>query len=521
LKLSLRALTRAGALFFLSALLLISLIPGPCPAASLTILHTNDTHSHLLPFSYPALIDPCSASAALPRRTDIGGIARRATLVKQIKSELAAAGTPVWLIDAGDFSDGTFFSMEYRGEADVAAMNAAGYDFAALGNHEFVYSLAQTQRLIGLARYPILCANALLRATKEPLTQSYRVEQTGPVRVGIFGLVTIETRSYPAAKEGVTITDPVRTAEKIVAKLRAEKADIIVLISHCGEETDKRLAMMVPGIDVIVGGHSHSRLPSGEFIPRIGDLVADKVKGAVIVQAHQWGGELGRCDLFFKKDHAGAWQVGRYRARLIPVTAAIEADARVAAVVDQYWKPIASRYAEVIGEAAADFSSRCADWAEYNLVADAVRETFGTEIELENLGGVRSALLKGTITRGDLVALDPFANTVVSFKISGLQLRKLLARYAPAVSGIRYRLENGELVEALVNGEPLQDNRRYTAATNSHFAGRALKRARIRFQDTGKQRLEVLIAYIRRKGTIHPVYDGRRVVIGDAPLKRK
>jgi 5'-nucleotidase/UDP-sugar diphosphatase len=468
------ALTRTGALFFLLTLLLISLIPRLCPAAGLTILHTNDTHSHLLPFSYPAAIDPCSPAVVLPGRTNIGGIARRATLVKQIKSELKAKGIPVWLVDAGDFSDGTFFSTEYCGEADVAAMNAAGYAFATLGNHEFIYPLAQTQRLISLARFPILCANALLKATKEPLAQAYQVEQAGPVRVGIFGLVTTETRSYPAVKEGVTIAHPIRTARKVVARLRREKADIIVLISHCGEEMDKQLASKVPGIDVIVGGHSHSRLPSGEFIPSTEEVVADAVNGTVILQAYQWGGELGKCDLLFKQDHAGAWHVTRYRARLIPITAAIEPDAEVAAVVDKYWKPIAARYGEVIGEAAEDFSSRCADWTEYNLVADAVREAFGTEIELENIGGVRAPLLKGTITRGDLVALDPFANTVVTFKITGLQLRKILARYTPACSGVRYRVEGGELVEALVNGEPLQDTRRYTGATNSYLAGRAL-----------------------------------------------
>jgi 5'-nucleotidase / UDP-sugar diphosphatase len=522
LKLSLRGLTRARAIFFLSALLFLILLPVLCLAAALTILHTNDTHSHLLPFSYPAAIDPCSPTTVLPGLpggTNIGGIARRATLVKQIRSEQKAKDIPVWLVDAGDFSGGTFFSLEYQGEADVAAMNAVGYAFATLGNHEFNYSLAQTRRLIGLAGYPILCANALLKATKEPLAQVYKVEQAGPLRVGIFGLVTVETRSYPAAKEGVSIVDPVRTARKVVAQLRAEKADLIVLISHCGEEMDKRLASMVPGIDVIVGGHSHSRLPSGEFIPRTEEFGADKVNGTIIVQAYQWGGELGRCDLFFKKDPAGAWHVVRYRARLIPVTTAIEPDAGVAAVVDRYWRPIAARYGEVIGEAAGDFTSRCADWAEYNLVADAVRETFGTEIELENIGGVRSSLLKGQITRGDLVALDPFANTVVTFKITGLQLRKILARYAPAVSGVRYRLENGELIEVLVNGEPLQEDRQYTGATNSYFAGRAFRGARVRFQNTYKQRLEVLISYIRQKGTIRPVYDGRRTVIGSLPNK--
>jgi 5'-nucleotidase len=184
----------------------------------------------------------------------------------------------------------------------------------------------------------------------------------------------------------------------------------------------------------------------------------------------------------------------------------------VAAVVNKYWNPIAPRYAEVIGQALGDFSSRCDDRAEYNLMADAIRETFGTEVVVENLGGIRSPLVKGKITRGDLVTLDPFDNTIVTFKITGLQLREILKTYAPAVSGLRYRMENGELIEVTVNGKSVQDNQTYTGATNSYFARKALKDLEV--HDTKRPRLDVLIDYIRQKGTIRPVYDGRRVVIG-------
>ena len=502
---------RAGAVFFLSTFLLISLIPGLSRATSLTILHTNDTHGHLLPFSYPSMTSPCSPVADLQERNSIGGIARRATLVNQIRRDLKNKGIPVWLVDAGDFSDGTPFSTEYRGEADVAAMNAAGYDFATLGNHEFNHALPQTRKLISLTRYPILCANAVLTASGEHLAKPYAVEQVGPLRVGVFGLVTAEASSYPAAREGVTIADEIKTAKKVVAELRS-KADIIVLISHCGQEVDRRLASTVPDIDVIVGGHSHSRFPSGEFNWRSEDLMADAVNGTVIVQAHQWGGELGRCDLLFKKDSAGTWHVNRYRARLLPITVSVPPDPTVTAVVDRYWNPIAPRYAEVIGQATGDFSSRNDDLAEYNLVSDAVRETFGTEVELENLGGVRSPLVKGEITLGDLVALDPFENTVVTFRITGLRLRQVLKKHKPAVSGVRYRMENGELLEVAVNGQPLQDDRTYTGASNSHFAGYALRGLKV--HDTRKKRVDVVIDDIRRKGIIRPLYDGRRVVIG-------
>jgi 5'-nucleotidase len=206
--------------------------------------------------------------------------------------------------------------------------------------------------------------------------------------------------------------------------------------------------------------------------------------------------------------------VDRYRARLIPVSADTPEDPGVAAVVNQFWKPIAPRYAEVVGQASGEFSSRGDDLAEYNLMTDALRESTHSDFAVENMGGIRAPLLKGTVTRGDLVTLDPFSNTVVTFKLTGKELRQVLQRYAPAVSGIRYRLENRTLVEATVAGAPLDDNRTYTGVTNSYFAGYAIKGA-TDVSDTKKPRLDVLIHYIRDKGTIRPAYDGRRVVVND------
>jgi 2',3'-cyclic-nucleotide 2'-phosphodiesterase (5'-nucleotidase family) len=235
------------------------------------------------------------------------------------------------------------------------------------------------------------------------------------------------------------------------------------------------------------------------------------VNGTVIVQAHQWGGELGRLDLLFVKDQAGAWQVDRYRARLIPVTLDFPEDPGVAAVVSQFWKPIAPQYAEVVGQAGGEFASRGDDQAEYNLVADAVRESFNAEFGMENMGGVRAPLIRGAITKADLVTLDPFNNTVVTFKATGKQIRDILQRYSPAVSGIRYRLENKELLDVSIGGQPLDDARTYAGVTNSYFAGVALK-GMTTLQDTGKARLDVLINYIRQKGTVRPAYDGRRIV---------
>jgi 5'-nucleotidase / UDP-sugar diphosphatase len=497
------------------ACLLPALAAAQPPAtARLTILHTNDTHGHLLPFSYPTVVPAGSDLEQIKDRSDIGGIARRASLVQKIRIEQKGRGIPVWLVDVGDFSDGTPFSTEFHGEADVAAMNAVGYDFATFGNHEFNNKLEQLRKLVGQVKAPVLLANAIDRNTHQPLGLVTRIEKVGAVRVGLFGLVTAEAATYPAAKEGVDVFDPLKVAPGVVETLR-KQADIVVLLSHCGEDVDMKIAAAVPGIDVIVGGHSHTRMPIGEFVWHGDDLKNTDVNGTVIVQAHQWGGELGRLDLLFEKDAAGAWHVDRYRARLVPVTKEIAPEPSVTTVVDRFWQPIAGRFGEVVGQAAADFSSRGDDDAPYHLVADAVRETFATEVEMENTGGVRAPLVAGNITKADLVTMDPFDNKVILFKATGREIKDILARHTPYVSGIRYRVVNGEVAEATINGQPIDDARTYTGATNSYFAGFALRG--ISQENTGKARLDVLTEYIRTKKTVSPAYDGRRVVMGRRP----
>ncbi len=498
-----------AAVFFACALFLLP-VCLLSQQVSLTIFHTNDTHGHLRPFSYPTDVPSGSDIAGLPYRTDIGGIARRAGLVNKLRAELEKQGTTVWLVDVGDFSDGTPFSTEYHGEADVMAMNAAGYTFGALGNHEFNQPISRLKSIIGMFRYPVLCANAVENSTGRLLTQASEIRSVGPIKIGIFGIVTTSTSDYPAAREGITIEGEIETCRRMVKTLRPE-ADIVIALSHSGDKVDEEIATAVPGIDIIVGGHSHSRLLSGAFVRHSDELKAQDVNGTVIVQAYQWGGELGRLDLLFARDSGNTWHTIRYNANLLSVNHEAPEDNRVADVVERYWKPISARYGEIIGKAAGDFVERGDDLAPYNLMADSIRETFHTEIELENLGGVRAPLVKGTITRGDLIDMDPFDNTIVTFNISGRRLRQILQSQRPAVSGLRYRIENNSVTLVTVGGRPLRDDQIYTGSANSYFARIALKG--IRTKNTGKPRLDVLIDYIRKKGTVHPVFDGRRVII--------
>ncbi|MCS7208994.1 MAG: bifunctional metallophosphatase/5'-nucleotidase [Fimbriimonadales bacterium] len=475
----------------------------------LTILHTNDTHGHLLPFSYPEGLDPNSQEAALPHKRNIGGVARRATLIRRLREALQPY--PTLVIDAGDYMDGTPFSLEYRGEADVACMNACEYDFATLGNHEFSNTLDEVLRLVRMGKFQTVCANLRYRDTNEPLVPPYVITQVGELRVALFGLVMTDTQNYRGARERVAVLNPFEVALQLVPQLRAQ-ADVVILISHLGISDEERLAREVPGIDVIVGGHSHTRLTTPRFI-EWQQKAPVNLGGTVIVQAHQWGGELGRLDLlFWRNAETNRLELVGYKGQLVPVTADIPEDPATKRVLERYWRRIAGKYGRVVGTAADDFVRRGDDFAHYYLVGDAVRAMLGVEFDLQNLFGIRIELARGAIRYYDLARMMPFGNTIVRFEITGRDLKRLLVEQRPTVSGIRYRVENRQLVEATLNGQPIEDDRIYKGTTNSYFADRYLKPMGISYADTGKKLLDVVADYIRRQRVVAPVYDGRRVV---------
>jgi 5'-nucleotidase len=362
----------------------------------------------------------------------------------------------------------------------------------------------------------VLLAN-VLEKDGTPITAPYAMLTLDSLRIGLFGLTTESSAHYPAARQAFEVLPVATTARAVSSALRGMGADLVVLISHCGLETDRKLAGLAPALDVIVGGDSHSRLPEGEYFRPFAASPSDS-DGTIILQAHQWGGELGRLDLDLSRDAEGRWHVAEHHAGLLPVTSALAPDPRVAATVDSFWAPIAAKHGEVLGEATDDFSSSRRtdgtwDQANYHLVSDAIRETYGTQIEMENFGGVRAPLLRGPITFGDLVMIDPFDNTIVTYRLTGRDLKRILTERTPAVSGLTYRIEGGKLVEVRVGGKPVRDDVVYTGASNSYFAPWGLKG--IECTDTGRPRLEVLCEYVRSKRVISPKYDGRRRVRED------
>ena len=225
----------------------------------LVILHTSDTHSRIEP------IDPHAAD----RYAGMGGVVRRATFLKDFR-----AGNPdVLLFDCGDISQGTPYYNLFQGEVEVKMMNLMGYDAMTIGNHEFDFGLDNMARLFRMADFPVVCANYDVTGTVlEGLVKPYVVLNRDGMKIGVFGLSPKMEGLVQADKcEGVVYNDPIAAAQEVTDRLRAQEGcDVVICLSHLGfriknEVCDEKLAAETKGIDVILGGHSHTFMEKPAF----------------------------------------------------------------------------------------------------------------------------------------------------------------------------------------------------------------------------------------------------------------
>ena len=228
----------------------------------LVILHTNDTHSAIMPLSRN-LGDTLLAGR--------GGYLRRMELVRRERE----AEPGLLLFDSGDFSQGSPYYTLFKGDVEVGLMNMMRYDAATLGNHEFDFGLDNLARLLRKARFPVVCANYDFSGTPlEGLVKPYVVIEREGLRVGVFGLSP--RLDGLVAKEnygGVVYNDPIEAARKAVKALRSgERCDVVVCLSHLGwaqaqpDIDDSTMIAGTRGIDLVLGGHSHSYFEKLEHV---------------------------------------------------------------------------------------------------------------------------------------------------------------------------------------------------------------------------------------------------------------
>lgn len=354
-------------------LFLSSAAPGRVLAQEeLVVLHTNDLHGQSL--------------------------ARLATVLEEQRRE----HSHLFWVDAGDLFSGSPVSSAFQGEAEEQSVLALGLDAITFGNHDLDYGLPALQRSLE-AGVPWLSANVLKDGAA--LTVPFVIKEVDSVRVLITGVTTPETpkMSFPRNVEGLTFADPVETLQQLLQE-QAGNYQICIVLSHLGYGEDLLLAQRVPGINVIIGGHTHTVLAKPV---RIGNTL--------ICHAGSNGEYLGRVVVDLKEGYPS-------RGELIRIEETIPPHPRLVELEQHYESLLAAQLDEVIGYAKLGYVKRGMGV----LLTYALQEYTGADAALYNSGGVRAGLPQGEVTRRDVFAVEPFGNQVVLVTLSGAQFAELL-----------------------------------------------------------------------------------------------
>jgi 5'-nucleotidase/UDP-sugar diphosphatase len=496
---------------------------------SIRILHTNDHHAHLEPIKYGDRF--------------LGGIARRRTLIDQIRVESKNDHEPLLLLDAGDIFQGTLYFNQYQGQADLDFYNTLAYDAGTIGNHEFDRGQQVLANFITKAKFPIISANLDI-ASSSPLygkVRPWHILDLKGEKIGIFGLTTTDTEILSSVGDGVKFTDPIAAARTSVQNLKQQGINKIIALTHIGFENDVVLAQKVPDIDIIIGAHSHT--PVGN-IPNANHpypLVQKngKKEPVLVVTDWEWGKYLG--DLSVSFDRAGkliAW-AGKPHA----IDASIKPNPEFANKLKAYAAPIESLRQKVIGQALVALDGdrvkmRTGETALGNLIADAIlAKTQGDRVQvaLINAGGIRSSLPLGNITMGNVLEALPFGNTITRVELTGQQLIEALesgvskaeqeeGRF-PQVAGMRFvwnakfpvgkRVTKVEVKDASGKFQLLNPRAIYKVATNNFLAsggdGYRVFAESKNLLETGYLLSDAIAEYITANSPLHVTTENRIV----------
>lgn len=242
-------------------MLLLFMAMGAYAQKHLEVLHTNDTHSCIMP------LNPNLADTAVAGR---GGFLRRVSMIKEER----AKNPDLLLIDSGDFSQGSPFYTMFKGDVEVGLMNLMGYDAVTIGNHEFDFGLENMARIFKMAKFPVVCANYDFTGTcVEGLVKPYVIIKRNGLKIGLFGLSPQLEGLVDLSKcEGVTYLDPVEVGNRVAAELKHDKkCDVVICVSHLGwlrpdEMGDQKLLASSKDIDLVLGGHSHSYFKALRYV---------------------------------------------------------------------------------------------------------------------------------------------------------------------------------------------------------------------------------------------------------------
>ena len=405
-----------------------------------------------------------------------GGLARLATLRRRIMSE---SPHTLFLL-GGDTLSPSVASNIFKGRQMIAAWNAARLDYAVLGNHEFDFGDAVLRERMKESRFVWLGSNVFDGQSGKLFGDMppFVVRDFDGVKVGLFGVLTTDTKQSSSPGAAIEFRDPCGTAKETVEQLRRRGAKVVVALTHLTMEQDKRLARCAP-IDVIVGGHEHEVLTSLAGRTPVFKMGSDARNiGRIDLNIARADGTLASVD----------WQI-------IPVTDEVADEPQAAAVIAEYERKLAGELDQPVGSTSVPLDARQQTNRERetnlgSFIADAYRRLTGAQVALFNGGSIRSNTTygPGVITKRDVLSILPFENPVVKVEVTGAQLRAALehgvsrvreereAGMFPQVSGLRFaydgrRPPGSRVTSVRVGDELLDDGKTYTLASNTYVLG--------------------------------------------------
>lgn len=475
----------------------------------LTILQINDLHGYLAPHA---------EVFALGHDNDVrsgGGLARMATLFRTIRREV---GDGVIALDNGDTFHGTMAAVQTLGEAAIAPMRALGLDGMTV-HWELAYGLERLREIAERLPYPMLAANYHHHGASLPI-QPFTVIERGGLRVGIIGLAAVVARHLlpPDSRRELELTIGDAELRTLIPSLRRDHAaTLIVVLSHLGFPQDCKLAATVPGIDVLLSGHTHNRLDA----PAV-------VNNTLIVQSGAHGSFVGRLDLRVTPGGVADWTHA-----LLPVDDSVEPDVAMKALVDEALGPFAKARSTVVGETTCTLHRYSMfESTMDNLLLDATAAAAATTVALSNGWRYGAPISPGPLTEWDLWNIVPANPQVSVVTLTGRQLRKLFEQnieatfacdpweqrggYLKRCRGVELllKLENpvGRRIQQLtVGGERLRDEDTVNAAFLGEQAvppeaGRDRRTA-------GISAVEALAQFVRAQTTVTPALQGNIKIV--------
>lgn len=526
---------------------------------TLNILHINDLHSRIE--SINRFDSSCRAEDEEEGKC-FGGVARVHTKINERRDALSADGGNVVVLDAGDQFQGSLFYSTYKGKAALEFMNGIGFDAMAVGNHEFDDGPDPLADFIEGANFPVISGNTLVAANEAKLAGKIMpsvVVERGGEKIGILSVLATDTDETSSPGENVLFGDEIAYLNDAVAAMEADGINKIILLSHVGLPRDREIAAAVNGIDVIVGGHSHTLMSNTEEgAPPYPEMVANPGgKNVPIVQAYAYSKYLGELKVTF--DDAG--NVTEAKGDPILLDASVTPDAGVLARVAELGAPIEELKAKRVAETFAEIDGsrdncRARECQMGNLVSDAILERVkdqGIQIAIQNGGGLRASIDAGDITMGEVLTVLPFQNTLATFQLSGADIVASLesgvsqiedgkGRF-PQVSGLKYTFDlnvapnEGRISNVEVNDGgswgPIDAAKMYGVVSNNFMRGggdgyKLFAENAQNAYDYGPGLEQVVADYLTNNQPYEPYLDGRITEIAatmekteDAEMKKE